>query len=267
MIALPNGDLCVADRLYSRLQILSRDGEQKHTIGNYGRSTGQMVSCKGMASDGEFLYVSDYAKSRVQKLRLHDGALAASAGNYGTSKRAGSTTLMLNCPHGLALVEDRLYVADCMNHRVVVFSSALQFLFTFAKEGKARGELRYPRGIAYLGGGELVVASEGNHRLEVYTLQGEYIRSIGTGRGDGLGQFKGPTEVSVAHGRLYVCEKAGKRVQVFSPDGAALHVLPSPPNTELFGLCADGQRVYAADSEDHKLHVLAVHYGDEDQRR
>ena len=85
MIALPNGDLCVADRLYSRLQVLSRDGEQKHTIGSYGRSTGQMVSCKGMACDGEFLYVSDYAKSRVQKLRLHDGALVASVGNYGTA--------------------------------------------------------------------------------------------------------------------------------------------------------------------------------------
>ena len=27
MIALPNGDLCVADRLYSRLQVVSRDGE------------------------------------------------------------------------------------------------------------------------------------------------------------------------------------------------------------------------------------------------
>ena len=75
MIALPNGDLCVADRLYSRLQVLSRDGEQKHTIGNYGRSTGQVVSCKGMACDGDSIYVSDYAKSRVQKLRLHDGGI------------------------------------------------------------------------------------------------------------------------------------------------------------------------------------------------
>jgi len=209
MIALPNGDLCVADRLYSRLQVLSRDGEQKHTIGNYGRSTGQVVSCKGMACDGDSIYVSDYAKSRVQKLRLHDGALVASVGNYGTSKRAGSTTPMLNCPHGLAFVEDRLYVADCFNHRVVVFSPALHFLFAFAHEGKGRGELRYPRGVAYLGGGELVVAceanpnpnpnpspspspnananpnpdqvvaSEGNHRLEVYDLQGAYVRSIG----------------------------------------------------------------------------------------
>tara|TARA_B100000768_G_scaffold114469_1_gene105962 strand:- start:53 stop:199 length:147 start_codon:yes stop_codon:yes gene_type:complete len=46
---------------------------------------------------------------------------------------------MLNCPHGLALVDDRLYVADCFNNRVVVFTSALQFLFAFAKEGRARG--------------------------------------------------------------------------------------------------------------------------------
>ena len=60
-----------------RGQVLTRDGEQRHTIGNYGRSTGQMISCKGMACDGEALYVSDYAKNRVQKLRLTDGALIA----------------------------------------------------------------------------------------------------------------------------------------------------------------------------------------------
>ena len=159
-----------------------------------------------------------------------------------------------------------LFRSDCFNHRVVVFSPALHFLFAFAHEGKARGELRYPRGVAYLGGGELVVASEGNHRLEVYDLEGAYVRSIGAGRGDGPGQLKGPSEVSVAHGRLYVSEKAGKRVQVFSPDGAALQVLPSPPETELSGLCADGQRLYAADSEDHKLHVLAAPAWDDPTR-
>lgn len=31
-----------------------------------------------MACDGEALYVSDYEKGRVQKLRLSDGALVAS---------------------------------------------------------------------------------------------------------------------------------------------------------------------------------------------
>ena len=106
--------------------------------------------------------------------------------------------------------------------------------------------------------GEVCVASQGNHRLEVYTLDGEYVRSIGSGRGDAPGQFNGPTEVTVAHGRLYVTEKGGRRVQVLTPDGAALTSLPSPTDAELFGLCADAQRVYAADSHDHKLHVLAV---------
>ena len=62
----------------------------------------------------------------------------------------------------------------------------------------------------------------------------------------------------MAHGRLYVCEKEGRRVQVLTPDGAALHVLPSPSGSELFGLCADAHRVYAADTVENKLHILAV---------
>ena len=65
-------------------------------------------------------------------------------------------------PEGCCTHLTRIYVADCFNHRVVVFSPALHFLFAFAHEGKGRGELRYPRGVAYLGGGELVVACEAN---------------------------------------------------------------------------------------------------------
>ena len=234
-----------------------------------------------MACDGEALYVSDYEKGRVQKLRLSDGALVASGapgrvrlqsvraslttrggvcawrtvGNYGQGKRGDER---LNCPHGMAFVEGKLYVADCFNHRVVVYDEALRFQFAFAREGKAPGELRYPRGVAYLGAGELVVASQGNHRLDVFGLEGAFIRSIGGVKGDEPGQFKGPTEVALAHGRLYVCEKEGKRVQSLTPDGAALEVLPSPSDADLFGLCADAHRVYAADSQHHKLHVLAV---------
>lgn len=90
MIALPNGDLCVADSLYQRLQVLTNDGEPKHTIGNYGRPTGQMGSCKGMACDSESLYVTDYAKHRVQKLRLRDGALVASGAHTPPSPRQPS---------------------------------------------------------------------------------------------------------------------------------------------------------------------------------
>ena len=38
MIALPNGDLCVADRLYSRLQVVSRDGEHVEPCRVRGRT-------------------------------------------------------------------------------------------------------------------------------------------------------------------------------------------------------------------------------------
>ena len=47
-------------------------------------------------------------------------------------------------------------------------------------------------------------------------------------------------------------------MQVLTPDGASLHVLPLPTGAELFGLCADAHRVYAADTAENKVHVLAV---------
>ena len=192
MQALPSGDLVVADTLYHRLQVLSSEGEPRHTIGNYGRSTGQVVSCKGMACDREALYLTDYEKHRVQKLRLKDGALMGSVGNFGLSRRG---TPQLKCPYGIALAAEKLFVADSFNHRVVVFDTSLRFLFTFGHEGKEPGELSYPRGVANLGAGEIVVASQGNHRLEVFDMAGEYVRSIGGGRGTEPGQFLEPMEL------------------------------------------------------------------------
>ena len=106
-------------------------------------------------------------------------------GNFGFKQRSSP---QLNCPHGVALADGKLFVADCFNHRVVVFDTSLHFLFSFGTEGKAPGELRYPR-YRNLGAGELVVASQGNHRLEIYNVRGEYVRSIGSGRGSAPGEF------------------------------------------------------------------------------
>lgn len=181
--------------------------------------------------------------------------VCGTVGNFGFKQRSSP---QLNSPHGVALADGKLFVADCFNHRVCAFDTSLKFLFSFGTEGKAPGELRYPRGIANLGAGELVVASQGNHRLEVFNVQGEYVRSIGSGRGNAPGEFKEPVELTVAHGRLYVCEGEGRRFQVLTPDGASLHVLPLPTGAQLFGLCADAHRVYAADTAENKVHVLAV---------
>ena len=59
-------------------------------------------------------------------------------------------------------------------------------------------------------------------------------------RGHLPGQFLQPVGVSLAHGRLYVCEGEGRRLQVLSLHGESLQVLQMPGRPRLSGVCAHG---------------------------
>ena len=72
-----------------------------------------------------------------------------------------------------------------------------------------------------------------------------HVRIIGRAdatAGVAAGEFTAPTGVAVAHGRLYVSELVGRRVQVLTLEGAPLQVCATP----CYGhrLCVDGAHVW-----------------------
>ncbi|MFO7698712.1 MAG: hypothetical protein R6X16_16370, partial [Anaerolineae bacterium] len=88
--------------------------------------------------------------------------------------------------------------------------------------GSDQGQLRSPKGIAVGTAGNLYVADSQNHRIQVFTPDGSFLREWGT-QGAGPGQLQEPWGVAVANdGTVYVADTWNHRVQVFAASGAYL---------------------------------------------
>jgi len=153
----------------------------------------------------------------------------------------------------------RAYVVDGGNHRVVVFSSAGQYLFAIGRKGEGSGEFRDPVGIGADAQGRVYVADSGNHRIQMFDANGRFSGSFPTGsgrpidvapdpegktlyvtgshrltayspsgqvlrqwgsEGQSQGEFRYPASVLVApEGQVYIVDALNSRVQIFDPQG------------------------------------------------
>lgn len=116
-----------------------------------------------------------------------------------------------------------LYVTDSEANRVWRFTESGESLGTFGALGTGPGQFDFPTGIAFDDEtGELLVADQHNHRVQVFDADGNYVREIANG--GSLGQFFGYLQgLSVdPKGRLVTVDSFQGRVGVFSRAGEFL---------------------------------------------
>jgi hypothetical protein len=113
--------------------------------------------------------------------------------------------------------------------------------------------------------GNLYVADSCNHRIQVFTTDGELVRIFGT-PGDAAGELKLPYDVACSRGEppyLYVVEMENSRVQKFTLDGRSLGVWGGPGREpgQLCGpwaLAVDSRgRVHVVDSLNDRVQRIA----------
>lgn len=81
----------------------------------------------------------------------------------------------LSLPSDVALgSDDRIYVVDGGNQRVVVFDRNGKYLLSFGRKGSAEGQFKDPVGIGTDGKGRVYVADTGNHRIQVFSAEGHF---------------------------------------------------------------------------------------------
>ncbi|NQV82836.1 MAG: 6-bladed beta-propeller [Rhodospirillales bacterium] len=100
------------------------------------------------------------------------------------------------------------------------------FVSAWGQKGEGPGQFRDPTGIAVYGK-EVFVSDARGGRIQVFDLDGNYLRQIGK-PGRGVGELGRPMNLTIAGGELYVAEYWNDRIQVFALDGMPKRIIGGP---------------------------------------
>lgn len=115
----------------------------------------------------------------------------------------------LNNAQDLFIYEDKLYVADTGNSRILKLSTEgeVELELSSFRHGSKKEQLLNPQGVFVTGEGHIYVADSGNGRIVEFDEKGEYIREIGRPETDLISSSQNyiPTKVVVDDAnRIYV---------------------------------------------------------------
>ena len=177
--------------------------------------------------------------------------------------------IRLGAPAALAVVGSSLYVLDrggeSGDASVSIFSTFdLTYMSKFgapangSRHGSGKGELCSPEDMV-LFDGELFITDTGNQRVQVFSLTGDFLRTIG---GSGPATLEEPNGLCIFRERLVVSERHWNRAKdtgrltIFCIDGTPLErlVLPFCPSR----LCANHEQIFCCDYDGHRVYTIGV---------
>ena len=184
---------------------------------------------------------------------------------------AGDQPGMFKNPRDLAVAPDgSLYVADSGNHRIQHLDkngNVIKVWGSFTGENVVPapgGTFNEPWGIGVGPDGSVYVADTWNHRIQMFTADGVFVKAWGYfGQAEKPEAFWGPRDILVdSQGRVFVTDTGNKRVVVFDKDGNYLTEfgkagLNAGEFDEPVGLAMDASgRVYVADTWNQRIQVF-----------
>ena len=117
----------------------------------------------------------------------------------------------------MKVINNKLYVCDCGNHRIQVLNTELEYINCFGCIGDGNGQFKRPNDIAQDGAGNLYVADTNNHRVQVFDCKGQFLFTFSKKDTASKGLPYG-IYVDSDH-FIYVCEGLNKCVPVFKTSG------------------------------------------------
>jgi DNA-binding beta-propeller fold protein YncE len=218
------------------------DGSRLRIIGGAGDGSLQFREPRQVwvASD-DFMFVADCRNKRVQvltpRLNFH--------GFVGVGDLSG--------PAGVCADDDVIVVSEEDVHRISVFGRCDGALLRrFGSHGRGDGQLNWPYGLCFMSGHRHVaVADNINHRVSVFSVEGEFVRHVG------VGKLIYPSGVACsAFDEIVVTNAWNGRIVVFSASGEMLHTMRGGDFT---GFAMHGGTIFAqtrGDDSDEKCVVF-----------
>ena len=172
----------------------------------------------------------------------------------------------LRHPRAIAISRDSDVIV-CDNHKITVYNMRGEKKRQFGSEGKGKGQFSYPMGVALDSDGCIYVSDTDNQRIQKFTFDGQYIKSINGKKRIGQNLFDSPRGLKVNNNKLYVCDSTNNRILVFDRElnyitriGGSKGSGPGQFNGP-HDIAWDSSMLYVADVDNDRIQVF-----DEDGR-
>ena len=130
----------------------------------------------------------------------------------------------LRCPFGIAVnTTGKMAISDYEGHCVYIFDKEGNCLRKIGSQGANTGQFFYPYGLLYLNDNEILIADQGNSRIQQVDVQtGTVVKSFGI-PGKAKGEFSNPVDVCLdEQRRIVVTELGNDRIQVMTQQGETI---------------------------------------------
>jgi tripartite motif-containing protein 71 len=256
-----DGRVIITDMHNNRVCLLSKRLEVDKCIGpsaSRDRLSSPTIA-KWLGPDR--LIVADTGNRRIAILDLE--------GNILRSTVSGSASYMSE-PTGVAILGDRIYVADKSAQKVHVLDRKLQRLSSFGGAGSGDGQFVDPSSIASNGSNRLFVADSYNNRIQIFDENGKFSGKFGDW-GSFTGLLANPSSVSYASGTLFVSDLINHRIQAFEESGRYLlqwgrHPIVNHEGNgrlhypEQTAVSADGSTAIVCEPFEHRCQIFNIQH-------
>ena len=155
------------------------------------------------------------------------------------------------------------YVADTIEHRILIFDPEGHSKGGFGQKGNGEGQLHFPNQITFGPDGLLYIADTNNHRIMVREKTGKPIDSIKTVETDRSCPFRWPTDFAIGpKNQLTVINKTGSleggEMAFVRRDPDAVQRISLPPGTDPSGIVIRPDDVLIPDREG--MRILRLSY-------
>lgn len=167
--------------------------------------------------------------------------------------KENNSTAYFNNPTTLAKGNNKIYVADMGNNRIVVLDRQCNILFKYGEYGTQDGKFNIPIGVSIDNDGNILVADTGNHRVQKFDSNFNFITKWGT-KGNGDGQFELVREITVdRYNNYHICDEFNNVIQVFDSNGQFLYKYGNKGSNNGEFLLPQG---IACNKEDDRIYVV-----------
>jgi len=218
-----NDHIYAAETFRDRITVMTKFGGLEHRFGGRGEGNGQFRHPSAICADNDHIFVCEQHNQRIQvftKLRWPE--VPAPDDDAATEVTGGAFVRTIGAAGGGGPTA----------------------------AGSGNYQLRFPQDLC-IDDQHIYVADDSNSRIQVYTKNGVFVRTIGeTGIiGNDNTHFNGCVSVDVDDNNLYVVDQWNYRVQVLSKEGEYVRTIPFPARPILGRLCVDGDHLYVTVSD------------------